>query len=46
LEWRITIGSSALCFSIRALALHDHWSLPVYRAREGRTVEEMERMRE
>ena len=36
----------ALCFSIRALALHYHWSLPVYRAREGRTVEEVERMRE
>ena len=36
----------ALCFSIRALALHFHWSLPVYRAREGRTVEEVERMRD
>jgi uncharacterized membrane protein YeiH len=36
----------ALCFAIRALALHFHWSLPMYRAREGRTVEEVERMRE
>ena len=39
-------GGSALCFAIRALALHYRWSLPVYRAREGRTVEEVERMRE
>jgi uncharacterized membrane protein YeiH len=36
----------ALCFAIRALALHYGWSLPVYRAREGRTAEEVERMRE
>ncbi|MFA6265214.1 MAG: trimeric intracellular cation channel family protein [Pseudolabrys sp.] len=36
----------ALCFAIRALALHYRWSLPVYRARAGRTVEEVERMRE
>lgn len=36
----------ALCLTIRALALHYGWSLPVYRAREGRTVEEVERMRE
>jgi uncharacterized membrane protein YeiH len=36
----------ALCFSIRALALHYGWSLPVYRARAGRTAEEVERMRE
>ncbi|RDV01405.1 trimeric intracellular cation channel family protein [Undibacter mobilis] len=34
----------ALCFTIRALALHYHWSLPVYRAREGRTVEEVEQL--
>jgi uncharacterized membrane protein YeiH len=36
----------ALCFGIRALALHYGWSLPVYRAREGRTAEEVEKMRE
>ena len=36
----------ALCFTIRALALHYGWSLPVYRARKGRTVEEVEKMRE
>ena len=36
----------ALCFAIRALALHYGWSLPVYRARAGRTVEEVEKMRE
>jgi len=35
----------ALCFAIRALALHYGWSLPVYRAREGRTAEEVERLR-
>jgi uncharacterized membrane protein YeiH len=33
-----------LCFAIRALALHYHWSLPVYRARAGRTAEEVEKM--
>jgi hypothetical protein len=30
---------------IRALALHYGWSLPAYRAREGRTVEEVEKMK-
>src|SRR3954447_19834976 len=34
----------AACFVIRALALSCGWSLPVYRARAGRTVEEVERM--
>ena len=34
----------ALCFIVRALALHYHWSLPVYKARAGRTVEEVERL--
>ncbi len=34
----------AACFVIRALALHYGWSLPVYRAREGRTVEEVQRL--
>jgi uncharacterized membrane protein YeiH len=34
----------AACFVIRALALHYGWSLPVYRAREGRTMEEVERL--
>ena len=29
----------AVCFVIRALALHYHWSLPVYRARPGRAAE-------
>jgi len=32
------------CFVIRALALHYPWSLPAYRAREGRTMEEVERL--
>jgi len=40
-----TVAGFAACFAIRALALHYHWSLPVYRAREGRTVEEVEKMR-
>jgi uncharacterized membrane protein YeiH len=35
-----------LCFTIRALALHYGWSLPVYRARDGRTVEEIEKARD
>ena len=34
----------AACFVIRALALTYGWSLPVYRAREGRTMEEVERL--
>jgi uncharacterized membrane protein YeiH len=34
------------CFAIRALALHYGWSLPAYRARAGRTMEEVERLRE
>ena len=34
----------AACFVIRALALHYGWSLPVYRAREGRSVDEVERL--
>ena len=34
----------AACFVIRAPALSYGWSLPVYRAREGRTVEEVERL--
>jgi uncharacterized membrane protein YeiH len=34
----------AACFLIRALALHYGWSLPVYRARAGRTVKEVERL--
>jgi uncharacterized membrane protein YeiH len=34
----------AACFVIRALALHYGWSLPVYRAREGRTMEEVKRL--
>jgi uncharacterized membrane protein YeiH len=41
-----TAAGFASCFTIRALALHYGWSLPVYRARAGRTVEEVERMRE
>jgi uncharacterized membrane protein YeiH len=34
----------AACFVIRALALAYGWSLPVYRARAGRTVEEVEQL--
>ena len=34
----------AACFIIRALALHYGWSMPVYRARAGRTVGEVERL--
>jgi uncharacterized membrane protein YeiH len=38
------VGGFAACFVIRALALSYGWSLPVYRAREGRTMAEVERM--
>ena len=31
----------AACSVIRAFALHYGWSLPVYRARAGRTVEKV-----
>jgi uncharacterized membrane protein YeiH len=34
----------ALCFGIRALALHYGWSLPVYRARAGRSAEEVDKL--
>ncbi len=34
----------AACFVIRALALRYGWSLPVYRPREGRSAEEVERL--
>jgi uncharacterized membrane protein YeiH len=33
------VAGFAVCFLIRALALHYHWSLPVYRARPGRSTE-------
>src|SRR3954470_7428581 len=38
-------GGFAACFVIRAFALHYGWSLPVYRAREGRRAEEVQRGR-
>jgi len=41
-----TAAGFVLCFAIRALALHDGWSLPAYRARRGWTMEEVEKMRE
>jgi uncharacterized membrane protein YeiH len=34
----------ATCFTIRALALRYGWSLPVYRARIGRSAEEVDRL--
>jgi uncharacterized membrane protein YeiH len=33
------VAGFAVCLAIRALALHYHWSLPVYRARPGRAAE-------
>jgi uncharacterized membrane protein YeiH len=33
-----------LCLVIRGLALHYHWSLPAYRARPGRSEEELRKM--
>lgn len=35
----------AACFIVRALAIVRGWSLPVYRAREGRSAEEIEKRR-
>jgi uncharacterized membrane protein YeiH len=40
-----TLGGFAVCFVVRALALTYGWSLPVYRARPGRTAEEIEKRR-
>jgi uncharacterized membrane protein YeiH len=40
------VAGFAVCFTIRALALTYGWSLPVYRAREGRTAEEVEKLKE
>jgi uncharacterized membrane protein YeiH len=37
------LAGFAVCFVVRALALIYGWSLPVYKARVGRTVEEVER---
>lgn len=39
------VAGFAVCFVIRALALTYHWSLPTYRGRQGRTAEEVERMK-
>lgn len=38
------LAGSAVCFVVRALALVYGWSLPVYKARAGRTMEEVERL--
>jgi uncharacterized membrane protein YeiH len=38
------VSGFSACFVIRALAIHFHWSLPVYRARAGRTAEQAERV--
>jgi hypothetical protein len=46
LKWIAARAGFALRLTIRALALHYGWPLPVYRARAGRTVEEVGRMRE
>lgn len=39
--WAIGIGA---CFTVRALALTFDWSLPTYRARPGRTPEELQEL--
>lgn len=39
------LAGFAGCFIVRALAIVRGWSLPVYRAREGRTAEEVEKRR-
>lgn len=35
------VAGAAVCFVVRALALSFDWSLPVYRSRPGRSVEEL-----
>ena len=39
------VAGFATCFVIRALALTYGWSLPVYKARAGRSAEEVERLK-
>jgi uncharacterized membrane protein YeiH len=39
-----TLAGFAVCFVVRALALTYGWSLPVYRARAGRTAEEIDKL--
>ncbi|MGE0565961.1 MAG: trimeric intracellular cation channel family protein [Pseudolabrys sp.] len=42
--WLAAAGAGfAVCLTVRALALVYGWSLPVYRARAGRTAEEIEK---
>ena len=38
------LAGFAVCFVVRALALSYGWSLPVYRARAGRTAEEIDKL--
>lgn len=38
------LAGFAVCLVIRGLALHYHWSLPTYRARPGRSEDELRRM--
>lgn len=40
------LAGFAVCFAVRALALTCGWSLPVYRARSGRSVAEIEKRHE
>jgi uncharacterized membrane protein YeiH len=35
----LAVAGFAVCFAIRALALHYRWSLPVYRRRPGRNAQ-------
>jgi uncharacterized membrane protein YeiH len=37
------LGGFAICLVIRGLALQFGWSLPVYRARAGRSPDELDR---
>jgi uncharacterized membrane protein YeiH len=38
-----TLAGFAICFAIRGLALQRGWSLPVYRARPGRSQDQIDR---
>lgn len=38
------VAGFSACFTIRALALHHGWSLPVYKPRPGRTAQEVDEL--
>ena len=41
-RWAALTAGSIVCFVVRGLAIHYHWSFPTYRPRPGRSVAEIE----